>query len=521
MSKQIVSGPAALTKILEGVNLIANAVKATLGPNGRNCVYERVQTNQPISTRDGVTVANQIEADDPHANMGVEMLKGVAREAVDQSGDGTTTATLLAQAIFAEGVKAVTVGANPVALKRGVEKATGAVVAALKSMAIPVRDDMVRQVATISANNDEFLGGLIASAMKRAGDDGVVTVEISRKPESELVIVDGMEFGTGFISPYFINNPERNECILENVYVLLHERKLATILPMRELLKKISDEGASLLVIAEDVTDEALGILAVNAQKGSLKACAVKSPGGLDHLNDIAALTGARVVTELLGVKLQDVGIDFLGKAQKVVVKAHSTTIITEKASTTLAKRLRELRSQVETATDDGTKMRTQARLARLSGGVAIIKVGAMTELEMNERKDRIEDAMHATRCAMKEGVLPGGGLGLLNAAKATYGLDVEEADETVGIQLVMKACEAPLRTLAANSGKSAQHILAVIAEEKEVNYGWNARTNNFENLLEAGVLDPLRVVRVALESASSVASLMLITDTLVSNKRA
>lgn len=517
MAKQIVSGPEALTKILAGVNLIANAVKATLGPNGRNCVYERVQTNQPISTRDGVTVANQIEASDPHENMGVEMVKGVAREAVDQSGDGTTTATLLAQAIFSEGVKAITVGANPVALKRGIERATASVVDSLKAGARPVSGDMVRQVATISANNDEFLGGLIASAMTKAGDDGVVTVEISRSPESSLVIVDGLQFGTGYLHQAFVNRPEKNECVLENVRVLFWEKKLATLKGITQLLESIIKDKQSILIIAEDITDEALTTLALNATKHGIPWCAVKTPGGIDHLYDIAASTGGKVITELSGVKLSDVAASMLGHAKRVVVKSQNTTILSNDGENpALTQRLNELRTQVLEATDEGTRLRLQSRLARLAGGVAVIRVGAATELEMNERKDRIEDAMHATRCAMKEGVLPGGGVALYYASRQIECSD----EEAAGVKIVQKACEAPIRTLAENSGKSADYVLAEIVDGDHANYGWNARTDFFCDMIGAGILDPLRVVRVALESAASVAALMLITHTLVSNSR-
>lgn len=529
MAKQIVSGKDVLPKILSGVNLIADAVKATLGPDGRNCVYERLGNNLPISTRDGVTVAEQIESADPFENIGINMLKGVAREAVDQSGDGTTTATLLAQAIFAEGVKAVTVGANPVALKRGIEKAAGAVVAGLRGMAQPVHGGMLKQVATISANNDPFLGGLIADAIERAGADGVVTVEVSRRPESSLDVVDGLQFGTGFLAHEFVNRPEKNECVLEDVAIFLHEKKLATILPMRNLLAELAKAGKSLLVIAEDVTDEALGVLAISAKQGPLHCCAVKSPGGLDHLQDIAALTDGKVLTGLQPVKLQDVTVGFLGHAKKVIVRQTSTTIIGDNVKgDALQSRLTELRSQVETATDDGQKMRLQGRLARLVGGIAVIKVGGMTELEMLERKDRIEDAMHATRCAQKEGVLAGGGVALLWAKSCLENLEdeIESDDEVTGVRIVGKACDAPLHTLAANAGESPEYIEKWITSgvspipDRPTEFGWNARTGKRGNMFEMGVIDPLRVVRVALESAASVAGLMLITATLCANER-
>ncbi len=523
MPKQIVSGPEALTKILAGVNLIANAVKATLGPSGRNCVYERLQTNLPISTRDGVTVAEQIEASDPHENMGVNLIKGVAREAVDQSGDGTTTATLLAQAIFAEGVKAVSVGANPVALKRGIEKAAGAVVDSLRSMAIPVAGEMLRQVATISANNDLFLGGLIAEAIDKAGPDGVVTVEISQSPESSLKCVQGMEIGTGWLARQFVTNAERNECVLEDCAIYLHETKLPAIMPMRGLMQKLVEANKTLLVIAEDVTDEALAVLAISAERGPLRCAAIRTPGGVELLHDLAALTGARVHTELLGVRLQDVGMDFFGFAKKVVVKPQSTTIVAD-GGDRLEQRMRELRAQVTDATDEAQRLRLQSRLARLAGGIVVIKVGAATELEMNVRKDAIEDAMHATRGAEKLGVVPGGGIALLWAA-SSIDEDTYSEDELTGAKIVMKACEAPLRTLAENGGEAPQYILRRVQlvnpiPDKPTRFGWNARTDQCGDMVEMGILDPLKVVVSALESAASVAATMLITATLVANER-
>lgn len=517
MNKQIISGPEALIKILAGVNLIADAVKRTLGPDGRNCVYERVQTNQPVSTRDGVTVANQIEAADPHEQMGVAMLQGVAREAVDQSGDGTTTATLLAQAVFREGVKAITVGANPVALKRGIEKATMAVVDQLRSMSRPVVPEMVAQVATISANNDPFLGGLIAEAMRKAGDDGVVTVEISRSAESSLQIVDGLQFGTGFVSRDFVNRPERNECVLEDVTIFLHERKLTSIKDLLPAIQAVAQEGKSFLVIAEEVTDEALGILAVNTQRGLLKACAVRTPGGVEHLHDIAALTGGSVMTELSNQKLRDLTPAFFGHAAKVVVKPTTTTVYADaRENPGLNTRLAELRQLVLDAQNENERLRLQARLARLAGGIAIIRVGGSTELEMLERKDRLEDAMHATRCAQKEGVLPGGGIALLRASDVCE-RDLFTGDEIHGAKILQLACFAPLKTLAENAGESSEYVLKTVQGRE---CGWNARKNEYGDMFEMGIIDPLRVVRVALESAASVAGLMLITHCLVSNGR-
>ena len=524
MAKHIVSGDDARLKLLAGVNLIADAVKRTLGPSGRNCVYERVGTNLPVSTRDGVTVAEQIESSDPHENMGINLIKGVAREAVDASGDGTTTATLLAQAIFREGVKAITAGANPVSLKRGIERAVAEVVLGITRMAQPVKGEMVKQVATISANNDEFLGGLIATAMERSGEDGVVTVEISRKPESSLEIVDGLEFSTGYLSPSFVNQPERNLCVLEDVFVLIHEKKLISVIQASELLKQIAEKGASLLVIAEDVTDEALAVLSIAATNQDprfmkLKCCAVKSPGYLEHLEDIAALARTSVVTELSGLKLKDLNLGHFGHIKKAIIKPQSTTLIADDSENPrLSKRLSQLRTQVSEATDEITKLKLQARLARLAGGVAIIKVGAATELEMLERKDRIEDAMHATRCAIREGVVVGGGIALLHALDA-FKLELS-GDELAGAQIVQRACAEPLRTLAENAGESSEYVLRRVLDADSSHFGWNARTGAYENLVTAGVLDPLRVVRVAIESAASVAGLALITHCLVANGR-
>lgn len=519
MAKRILSGIEVLPALLKGVNRIAAPVAASLGPSGRNCVYERLQTNQPISTRDGVTICSQIDAEDPYENIAVELVKGVAREAVEQSGDGTTTSVILTQAIFAEGVKAVSVGANPVALKRGIEKASGAVVEQLKRMARPLEGDQLRQVATISANNDEFLGGLIASAMEKAGDDGVVTVEISRKPESYLEVVDGMQFGNGMLSPAFITNPERNECVLEDVCVLLHEKKLTTIRPLLPLIQQMAQDGKSILVIAEDVTDEALGILAVNTERKLLRACAVKTPGGVEHLQDIAALTGGTVITETSGIKLGEVTLKHLGRAKKVIVKPVSTTIVApEGDNPALESRLRNLRTQVSESAG-AEQLRLQGRLARLAGGIAVIRVGGVTEPEMLERKDRIEDAMHAARCAKAEGVLPGGGTALLRVGHQVP--SIADHDENIGAQIVSKACLAPLFTLAENGGKSPQFVYERIwTITGNDNFGWNARTNEYGDMIEMGILDPLRVVRVALETAASVAGLMLITHCLVSNER-
>jgi chaperonin GroEL len=523
VGKVIVTGDEARHKLLAGVNLIADAVKRTLGPSGNNCVYTRTGTGQPFSSRDGVTVAREIEANDPHEQMGVALIQGVANEAVDASGDGTTTATLLAQAIFAEGVKAITVGSNAVALKRGIEKATATVVEALKGMSRPVEKEMIKQVATISANNDEFLGNLIATAIEKSGPDGVVTVEVSRSPETSLVIVDGMQIATGYISSDFVTNRERNECVLEDVAILLYEGKLATLKPLAPVLEELRSQNKSILIIAEDVVDEALAILAYNTQKGLLKSCAARVPGGLEHLYDIAALTRARVVTETMSVKLKDIDVTYFGHAKRVILKAHNSTIIASDLNNSrLNERLQELRTQVTDAADERDRVRLQSRLARLAGGVAIIRLGAATELEMVTRKEAVEDAMHATRGAIAEGVLPGGGIALL--ACATVVTAGWSDDERAGAVIVTKACGAPLKTLADNCGEPPDYILQKICGSSATfpqnsTWGWNTRTGEYGDMFEMGIVDPLRVVRIALESAASVAALMLITHCLVAEE--
>jgi chaperonin GroEL len=526
VGKVIVTGDEARHKLLAGVNLIADAVKRTLGPSGQNCVYARTGTRQPFSSRDGVTVAREIEASDPHEQMGVALIQGVANEAVDASGDGTTTATLLAQAIFAEGVKAITVGSNAVVLKRGIEKATAAVVEALRGMSRPVEKEMIKQVATISANNDEFLGNLIATAIEKSGSDGVVTVEVSRSPETSLVIVDGMQIATGYISSDFVTNRERNECVLEDVAILLYEGKLATLKPLAPVLEELRSQNKSILIVAEDVVDEALAILAYNTQKGLLKSCAARVPGGLEHLYDIAALTRARVATETMSVKLKDIDVTYFGHAKRVILKTHNSTIIaSDGENPRLNERLQELRTQVTDATDERDRVRLQSRLARLAGGVAIIRLGAATELEMVTRKEAVEDAMHATRGAIAEGVVIGGGMALLRSVAwiddEAGTLKTLRKEYGEGVEIVLKACRAPLKTLAENYGKSPEYVMERVMSpiENWRTYGWNALTDKYGDMFEMGIIDPLRVVRIALESAASVAGLMLITHTLCADE--
>lgn len=521
MAKQILLNPDVLPKLLKGAQVVRKSVAATMGPNGRNCVYERFGDNVVLSTRDGVTVARQIELEDVFENMGAQMVRGVANEQVVECGDGTTLSTVLTESIFAEGVKAITVGANPVAIKRGIEKAVIAIVAELQKYKVDVEDDMLLYVATISANNDKFLGNLISTAMIKAGKDGVVVCEESRTPESSLEIMEGVQFASGYMAPEFVTNEERKECVLEDVYILLHEKPLRHLQPMMPVLKQIVEQGKSFLVIAEDVVDEAFSSLRINAKppEGAIprKFCSVKSPGGLEHLKDLAALTGAKVLTESLGIKLSDVQLSYLGHAKKIIIRQNNTTIISdEKENPALTQRIQELRTQVTSTTDNFERDRLQGRLARLSGGVAIIKIGANTLLEMQEKKDRLEDSLHATRCAELEGVVPGGGVAL---ARASSNINIIlEGDESIGAKIVQKACLEPIKTIANNSGENGDLICRETLKQKNPNFGYNARSGEYGNLVSMGVLDPFKVIRTALQTSASVASLMLISEVLVSS---
>jgi chaperonin GroEL len=520
MAKQIVYSEAARQAILRGVNQLADAVKVTLGPKGRNVVLEK-KFGGPTITKDGVTVAKEIELKDPLENMGAQMVREVASKTSDVAGDGTTTATILAQSIFREGVKAVASGANPMALKRGIEQAVDMVVEEVKKLSQKVSDnEKIAQVGTISANSDKTIGTIIADAMTKVGKDGVITVEESKTMTTELQTVDGMQFDRGYLSPYFVTDAERMEVVLEEPYILIHEKKIANMKDLLPLLEQIARSGKPLLIIAEEVEGEALATLVVNKLRGTLNACAVKAPGFGDRrkamLEDIGILTGGKAIMEETGIKLEGVRLEDLGKAKRVTVDKDNTTII-DGAGTqkTIEGRIKQLRAQIDETTSDYDREKLQERLAKLAGGVAVIKVGAATETEMKEKKARVEDALHATRAAVEEGIVPGGGVALLRAAKALADLKLD-GDEQIGVNIVKRACEEPLRQIVANSGTEGAIVLGKIRENSNPNFGFNAQTDVFEDLVVAGVIDPTKVTRTALQNASSIASLMLTTEAMV-----
>ncbi|HEY3161893.1 MAG TPA: chaperonin GroEL [Vicinamibacterales bacterium] len=519
MAKQIIYGEESRQAILRGVNQLANAVKITLGPKGRNVVLDR-KFGSPTITKDGVTVAKEIELKDPLENMGAQMVREVASKTSDTAGDGTTTATVLAQAIYREGAKNVVAGANPMELKRGIERAVEAVVAEIKKMARPVTGNMVAQVGMISANSDATIGTIIAEAMEKVGKDGVITVEEAKTLETTLDVVEGMQFDRGYLSPYFVTDPERMEVVLENPVILIHEKKISSMKELLPLLEQVARLSRPLLIIAEDLEGEALATLVVNKLRGTLQAAAVKAPGFGDRrkamLEDIAVLTGGKAVTEDLGIKLENIKVDDLGKAKKVTIDKDNTTIV-EGAGTTdaIQGRVKQLRAQVEDTSSDYDREKLQERLAKLVGGVAIIKVGAATETEMKEKKARVEDAMHATKAAVEEGIVPGGGVALLRGGKALDGLKLT-GDQLVGLQIVRRAIEEPMRHIATNSGAEGSIVVAKVKEMKQ-DEGFNAATETYEDLVKAGVIDPAKVVRSALQNASSIASLLLTTEALVS----
>ena len=531
MAKQIVHGEESRQAILRGVNILADAVKVTLGPKGRNVVIEK-KFGSPTITKDGVTVAKEIELKDGLENIGAQMVREVASKTSDVAGDGTTTATVLAQAIYREGVKTVAAGANPMAMKRGIEKAISVVCGTIDSktggrgkgeldkLSKPVTGDMIAQVGTISANNDETIGKIIAEAMKKVGKDGVITVEESKTLETQLEVVEGMQFDRGYLSPYFVTDPERMEAIQENAYILIHEKKISSMKDVLPLLEQIAKNGKPLLIIAEDVEGEALATLVVNKLRGTLQVCAVKAPGFGDRrkamLQDIATLTGGRAITEDLGIKLENVQMADLGQAKKITVDKDNTTVIEGKGKhNEIEGRIKEIRSQVEKTTSDYDREKLQERLAKLVGGVAVIKVGAATETEMKEKKARVEDAMHATRAAVEEGIVPGGGVALTRCVAALERLKLE-GDEQIGLNIVKRALHEPLRQIAENAGEEGAIVLGKVNDSKDANYGFNALTNEYEDLVKAGVLDPTKVVRTALQNAGSIASLMLTTEALV-----
>ncbi len=522
MPKQLKFDEEARAALLRGVNIMAEAVKATLGPKGRNVVIDK-KFGSPTITKDGVTVAKEIELKDPYEDMGAQMLKEVASKTSDVAGDGTTTATVLAQAIFREGLKNVTAGANPMGLKRGIETAVEAVVEELKKLSKSTKDKKeIAQVATIAANNDKTIGNLIAEAMEKVGKDGVITVEESKSADTVLDVVEGMQFDRGYLSPYFVTDAERMEAVLEDALILIHEKKISVMKDMLPLLEQVARAGRPLLIIAEDVEGEALATLVVNKLRGTLACCAVKAPGFGDRrkamLEDIAILTGGKAITEDLGIKLENIKLDDLGRAKKVVVDKDNTTIVEGAGKqSAIEGRIKQIRAQIEETTSDYDREKLQERLAKLAGGVAVIKVGAATETAMKEKKARVEDSLNATRAAVEEGIVPGGGVALLRAAKAIDALKLE-GDEKVGAQIVRRALEEPIRQIVENAGLEGSVVVEKVKAETVANRGFDAESLQYVDMFQAGIIDPTKVERVALQNAASIASLLLTTEALVTD---
>ncbi|HXA78487.1 MAG TPA: chaperonin GroEL [Candidatus Acidoferrales bacterium] len=521
MAKQIVTGTNSRQAILRGVNILADAVKITLGPKGRNAVIEK-KFGAPIITKDGVTVAKEIELQDPLENMGAQMVKEVASKTSDVAGDGTTTATVLAQAIFREGVKTLAAGANPMAVKRGIEKAVEVAVEEIKKLHKDVKGDMIVQVGTISANNDKQIGSIIAEAMKKVGKDGVITVEESKTMETALEVVEGMQFDRGYLSPYFVTAPERMECVLDDVYILVHEKKITSLRELLPLLEQTTKMSKPLLIISEDVEGEALATLVVNKLRGTLQCVAVKAPGFGDRrkamLEDIATLTGGKAITEDLGIKLENAKLEELGRAKKVIIDKDNTTIIAGAGKAgEIQARIKQLRTQIEDASSDYDKEKLQERLAKLVGGVAVIKVGAATETELKEKKARVEDAMHATRAAVEEGIVAGGGVALLRCIPALDKLKLQD-DEEIGVNIVKRALEEPTRQIAQNAGHEGAIVVGRVRDSNDENFGFNAETGEFGDMIKAGVIDPAKVTRLALQNAASIVALMLTTEVLIAD---
>ncbi|MBW8865892.1 MAG: chaperonin GroEL [Acidobacteria bacterium] len=519
MAKQIVYGDSSRQGILRGVNSLANAVRVTLGPKGRNVIIGKAY-GSPTITKDGVTVAKEIELKDALENMGAQMVKEVASKTSDIAGDGTTTATVLAQAIYREGAKNVTAGTNPMAIRRGIERSVDAITLELKKMSRPVTGPMIAQVGTISANHDETIGRIIAEAMDRVGKDGVITVEEAKSMDTSLDVVEGMQFDRGYLSPYFVTDPERMEAVLESPYILIHEKRISAMRDLLPVLEQVAQTGRPLLIVAEDLEGEALATLVVNKLRGTIKTAAVKAPGYGDRrkamLEDLAVLTNGKAITEDLGLKLENIKLDDLGQAKKVTIDKDNTTIVEGAGSAAaIAGRVKQLRTQVEDTTSDYDREKLQERLAKLVGGVAIIKVGAATETEMKEKKARVEDAMHATKAAVEEGVVAGGGVALLRASKALANLQVA-GDEQVGVNIVLRAIEEPMRWIASNAGHEGSIVVQRV-KEMDGDDGFNAQTERYENMVQAGVIDPTKVVRSALQHAASIASLLLTTEAVIS----
>jgi len=518
MAKQILLGDDARQSMLKGVNILSNLVKATLGPRGKNVVIDK-KFGSPTSTKDGVTVAKEVELKNNYENMGAQLVKEVASKTSDVAGDGTTTATILAQSIYAEGLRYVTAGANPTMIKKGIDKAVETVVGDLKKLSREVSGEMIAQVGAISANNDESIGKIIAEAMDKVGKDGVITVEEAKSMETTLDIVEGMQFDRGYLSPYFITDPDRMECVLENPLILLHEKKISNLRELLPLLESVARIGKPLVVVAEEVEGEALATLVVNKLKGTFMCAAVKAPGFGDRrkamLEDIAILTGGKVITEDIGVKLEKVDLEWLGEAKKLVIDKDNTTIVEGKGkSSDIQSRIKQIRTQIDDTTSDYDREKLQERLAKMVGGVALIKVGAATETELKEKKARVEDAMHATKAAVEEGIVPGGGVALLRAQKALEGLKFE-GEMKIGVDIIKRAIEEPLRQIANNAGKEGSIVVEKVREMKQ-DQGFNALTENYEDMIKAGILDPTKVVRIALQNAASIAGLMLTTEGLI-----
>ncbi|HEY3026813.1 MAG TPA: chaperonin GroEL [Pyrinomonadaceae bacterium] len=531
MAKQIVHGEESRAAILRGVNQLADAVKITLGPKGRNVILDK-KYGSPTITKDGVTVAKEIDLKDPLENMGAQMVREVASKTSDIAGDGTTTATVLAQAIYREGVKTVAAGANPMALKRGIEKAVERATTEIKKMSKPVKGDMIAQVGTISANGDLAIGELIAEAMDKVGKDGVITVEDSNTMETNLEFVEGMQFDRGYLSPYFVTDTEKMEAVLEDPVILISEKKISSMRDMLPILEQVAKLGKPILIIAEDVEGEALATLVVNKLRGTINVAAVKAPGFGDRrkalLEDIGILTGGKVISEDLGIKLENVKVEDLGRAKKVTIDKDNTTIIDGAGNTDdLKGRVKLLKAQIEDSSSEYDAEKLQERLAKLVGGVAVIRVGAATETELKEKKARVEDAMNATRAAVEEGIVAGGGVALIRAAKALEkfkvfetdedGVTTGDPDEQIGVNIVKRALEEPMRQIVQNAGKEGAVIVEKVRRDKNPNFGYNAATENFEDLVDAGIIDPAKVTRCALQNAASIAGLMLTTEALIS----
>ncbi len=524
-AKELYFGVDARAALKRGVDKLADAVKVTLGPKGRNVVIDK-KFGAPTITKDGVTVAKEVELSDPLENMGAQMVKEVATKTSEIAGDGTTTATVLAQAVYREGLKNVTAGSNPMALKRGIDKAVAAVVEELKKISVPTAGKKeIAQVASISANNDREIGELIADAMEKVGKDGVITVEEARSIETTLETVDGMQFDRGYISPYFVTDPDKMESVLDDALILIHDKKISSMKDLLPVLEKVAQMGRPLLIIAEDIEGEALATLVVNKLRGTLKVSAVKAPGFGDRrkamLEDIAKLTGGQVVSEEVGFKLENAVVTDLGRAKRIVIDKDNTTIIDGAGeSDAIQGRVKEIRAAIDKSTSDYDREKLQERLAKLAGGVAVINVGAATEAEMKEKKARVEDALHATRAAVEEGIVPGGGVALIRAQRALKGLKTDEADEQIGVDIVRRAIEEPIRMIVQNAGGEGSIVVEKVRSSKDDAFGYNALTDTYENLVTAGVIDPTKVTRSALQNAASIAGLLLTTEALVVEKK-